>query len=96
MKPTALIINTSRGPLIDEAALVDALRARRIFGAGLDVFDVEPLPANHPFRRLDNVLATPHLGYVTMENYRTLYSGAVADIQAWLAGAPVRVLPRPD
>jgi phosphoglycerate dehydrogenase-like enzyme len=96
MKPTALLINTSRGPLVDEAALIAALRAKRIFGAGLDVFDVEPLPAKHAFRSLPNVLATPHLGYVTVENYRTLYSGAVDDIVAWLAGAPVRVLPKPE
>jgi phosphoglycerate dehydrogenase-like enzyme len=95
MKPTAVLINTSRGPLVDERALIAALSAGTIAGAGLDVFDIEPLPPNHPFRRLPNVLATPHLGYVTAENYRALYGGAVEDIAAWLDGAPLRVLPGP-
>jgi phosphoglycerate dehydrogenase-like enzyme len=84
MKPTARLINTSRGPIVDEAALIEALRARRIGGAALDVFDVEPLPADHPFRTLDNVLATPHIGYVTEELYRTFYSDAARSIAAWL------------
>jgi phosphoglycerate dehydrogenase-like enzyme len=96
MKPTAVLVNTSRGPLVDEPALIAALASGTIAGAGLDVFDFEPLPPGHPFRRLPNVVATPHLGYVTAENYRTLYAGAVEDIVAWLAGAPVRVLPRPS
>ena len=95
MKPTAFLINTSRGPLVDEGALVAALEAGAIAGAGRDVFDVEPLPAGHPLRRLPNVTATPHLGYVTEENYRTLYAGVVEDIVAWLAGNPLRVLSRP-
>jgi phosphoglycerate dehydrogenase-like enzyme len=92
MKPTAVLINTSRGPLVDEPALIAALTAGTIAGAGLDVFDAEPLPPGHPFRTLPNVVATPHLGYVTAENYRTLYTGAVEDIVAWLDGTPIRVV----
>jgi phosphoglycerate dehydrogenase-like enzyme len=84
MKPTARLINTSRGLIVDEAALIEALRARKIAGAALDVFDAEPLAADHPFRTLDNVLATPHIGYVTQELYRTFYSDAAASIAAWL------------
>lgn len=92
MKPEALLINTSRGPLIDEQALLAALRERRIAGAALDVYDVEPLPADHPLRRLDNVLLTPHLGYVTEDTYRVFYRETVEAIGAFLAGAPVRVI----
>ena len=92
MKPGALLVNASRGPLVDEVALVDALATGRIAGAALDVFDREPLPAVHPFRTLPNVVATPHLGYVTGETYRIYYGDAVEDIAAWLAGAPIRVL----
>jgi phosphoglycerate dehydrogenase-like enzyme len=92
LQPHAILINTSRGPIIDEAALVAALREKRIAGAGLDVFDKEPLPRDHPLRRLDNVVATPHLGYVTEETYRIYYEEAVEDIAAWLAGKPVRVI----
>jgi phosphoglycerate dehydrogenase-like enzyme len=92
MKPTAYIVNTSRGPIIEEKALLAALQERRIAGAGLDVFDVEPLPLDHPFRRLDNVLITPHLGYVSMENYRLYFRDIVDDIRAFLDGKPVRVL----
>jgi phosphoglycerate dehydrogenase-like enzyme len=92
MKPSAYIVNTSRGPIIDEAALLAALRGKKIAGAGLDVFDVEPLPTDHPLRKLDNVVLTPHLGYVAMQNYRAYFSGVVDDIRAFLDGKPVRVL----
>jgi phosphoglycerate dehydrogenase-like enzyme len=92
MKRDALLINTSRGPIVDEAALVAALKDKRIGGAGLDVFDREPLPADHPLRGFGSVVATPHLGYVTEEAYRLFYGQAVEDIAAWLAGKPVRVL----
>jgi phosphoglycerate dehydrogenase-like enzyme len=92
MKPSAYIINTSRGPIIDEAALIAALREKKIAGAGLDVFDVEPLPLDHTLRKLDNVVLTPHLGYVAVQNYRAYFSGMVEDIRAFLDGKPVRVL----
>jgi D-3-phosphoglycerate dehydrogenase len=92
MKPTAYLVNTSRGPIVDEPALIQALENRAIAGAGLDVFDVEPLPLNHPLRRLDNIVITPHLGYVTDETYRVFYGDALEDMQAFLQGRPVRVL----
>jgi phosphoglycerate dehydrogenase-like enzyme len=92
MKPTAYLINTSRGPIVDERALIAALKQGKIAGAGLDVFDEEPLPAAHPFRMLDNVVATPHLGYVSNDTYKIFYGQALDDIVAWLAGKPVRVL----
>jgi len=92
MKPTAFLINTSRGPIVDESALVAALEDHRIGGAGLDVYDQEPLPTDHPLRRLDNVVHTPHLGYVTAENYRRAYGEAVEDVRAFLAGSPIRVV----
>jgi phosphoglycerate dehydrogenase-like enzyme len=95
MKPTALLVNTSRGPLIDEAALLQALTQNRLAGAALDVFDTEPLPASHPLRSLPNVVVTPHIGYVCRENYEIFYGDAFADIQAWLKGSPVRTLPEP-
>jgi phosphoglycerate dehydrogenase-like enzyme len=84
MKPTARLINSSRGPIVDEDALVDALKQGRLAGAAVDVFEIEPLPADHPFRRLPNVLATPHIGYVTEEMYRTFYGDSVSNIVAWL------------
>jgi phosphoglycerate dehydrogenase-like enzyme len=86
MKPTAYLVNTSRAPIIDEAALLQALRERRIGGAALDVFSVEPLPADHPLRGLDNVVLTPHLGYVTEESFRAHYGQMVDCIAAWLGG----------
>ena len=92
MKPTAYLINTSRGPIIDEAAMLAALRDKKIGGAGLDTFDVEPLPVDHPLRKLDNVVLTPHLGYVATQNYRAYFGGVVDDIRAFLDGKPVRVM----
>jgi phosphoglycerate dehydrogenase-like enzyme len=92
MKSTAYLINTSRGPIVDESALIAALQERRIAGAALDVFDEEPLPQHHPFRYLPNVLATPHIGYVSENTYRGAFPDAVEDIRAWLDGKPVRVL----
>lgn len=95
MKPSALLVNTSRGPIVEEAALLDALHGGRIAGAALDVFEVEPLPADHPFRSAPRLLCTPHLGYVTRDSYKIYYGMAVENIAAWLDGAPVRVLARP-
>jgi len=92
MKRTAYLVNTSRGPIVDEAALVAALRARTIAGAGLDVYDEEPLPLGHPLRSLPNTVITPHLGYVTEETYRIFHGHALEDVKAWLAGQPVRVV----
>ena len=92
MKPTAYLVNTSRGPIVEETALVAALRAGAIAGAALDVFDEEPLPPDHPFLSLQNVVLTPHLGYVTRENYAIFYRDAARDVAAFLRGAPERVL----
>ena len=92
MKRNAYLVNTSRGPIVDEAALIRALSDGTIAGAGLDVFDEEPLPLDHPFRRLPNIVITPHLGYVTEETYRIFYGQAVEDIKAFLRDEPVRLL----
>ena len=92
MKPSGLLINTSRGPIVEEAALLSALREGKIAGAGFDVYDVEPLPLGHPLRKLDNVVLTPHLGYASQQNYRAYYAGIVDDIRGFLDGKPVRVL----
>jgi len=92
MKPSAFIINTSRGSIIDEAALLAALRDKKIAGAGLDTFDVEPLPLDHPLRKMDNVVLTPHLGYVSEQNYKHYFAGVAEDIRGFLDGKPVRVM----
>ncbi len=92
MKPSAFLVNTSRGPIVDEQALIAALESRRIAGAAIDVYDHEPLPAEHPLRRAANTVLTPHLGYVTTENYRLAYGQAVEAIRAYLAGTPIRVI----
>jgi len=95
MKPSAILVNISRGPIVDEAALVDALERRAIAGAALDTFDVEPLPLGHPFLTLDNTLITPHVGYVTDDGYHAFYAGVVENIRAFASGEPVRVI-NPD
>jgi phosphoglycerate dehydrogenase-like enzyme len=92
MRPSAYLVNTSRGPIIHESALVEALIAGMIAGAALDVFDTEPLPPGHPLLGLDNVVLTPHLGYVTREGYELFYSDALEDVHAFIAGRPVRVI----
>jgi phosphoglycerate dehydrogenase-like enzyme len=92
MKPSAYLINTSRGPIVDEIALVDVLRRGLIAGAALDVYATEPLPPEHPLRTLPNAVLTPHLGYVTENTYRNFYRDAVEDIAAYLAGTPIRVV----
>ena len=92
MQPNAFLVNTSRGPIVDEAALVDALREGRIGGAGLDVFDEEPLPSDHPFLGLPNTLLTPHIGFVTEEGYQSFYQSALANIKAFLAGEPTNAI----
>jgi phosphoglycerate dehydrogenase-like enzyme len=92
MKPTAYLINTARGPIVDEDALLEILQAGKIAGAGLDTYSVEPLPQDSPLRQLDNVVITPHLGYVTAENYRKIFADTVEGIQGWLKGEPLRRL----
>ena len=84
MKPTAWLINASRGPIVEEQALISALRSKQVAGAAIDVFDTEPLPPSHPFRTLGNVLSTPHLGYVSQGLYKTFYEDAVSTIRKWL------------
>jgi len=92
MKPTSYLVNTARGPIVDEAALLQTLQQKKIAGAALDVFSVEPLPVDHPFRKLDNLVLTPHLGYVTEESLRAHYGQMVEGIDAWFKGEPLRRL----
>jgi phosphoglycerate dehydrogenase-like enzyme len=92
MKPSAFLVNTARGPIVDETALLEILQQKKIAGAAIDVFSVEPLPTDHPFRKLDNIVLTPHLGYVTEEGFRSHYGQMVEAIGAWLKGEPVRRL----
>jgi D-3-phosphoglycerate dehydrogenase len=92
MKKSAILVNTSRGPIVDEAALIEALKAGTIGHAGLDVYDKEPLPKGHPLTKLENVTLVPHLGYVVEESYRNFYAGTIEDIEAWLDGKPINVL----
>jgi phosphoglycerate dehydrogenase-like enzyme len=95
MKPGAILVNVSRGPIVEEEALIEALRSGHLAGAGLDVYDREPLPADHPFRSLDNVVVTPHVGYVTEQLFRTTWPRMAQDVAAYLAGAPIRVVTDP-
>jgi phosphoglycerate dehydrogenase-like enzyme len=95
MKPGSILVNVSRGPIVEEEALVDALRTGHLAGAGLDVFDREPLPAGHPFRSLDNVVVTPHIGYVTEQLFRMAWQRMAQDVVAYLAGSPIRVVTDP-
>lgn len=92
MKPSAYLVNTSRGPIVDEASLLAAVRGGVIAGAALDVFDREPLPADHPFRTEPRILATPHIGYVTLESYQVFYDGVIEAIEGWRDGSPIRLL----
>ena len=92
MKKSAILVNTSRGPIVDEAALIEALKNGTIAHAGLDVYDKEPLPKGHPLTKLENVTLVPHLGYVVEEAYRHFYGGMVEDIEAWLDGKPINLL----
>jgi phosphoglycerate dehydrogenase-like enzyme len=92
MKPTSYLVNTARGPIVDEAALLETLQQKKIAGAAVDVFSVEPLPVDHPFRKLDNIVLTPHLGYFTEEGFRSHYGQMVEGIDAWFKGEPLRKL----
>ena len=92
MKPTSFLVNSARGPIVDEMALLETLKARKIAGAAVDVFSVEPLPVDHPFRKLDNLVLTPHLGYVTQETFTAHYTQMVEGIDGWFKGEPVRKL----
>jgi phosphoglycerate dehydrogenase-like enzyme len=95
MKQGAILVNISRGPIVEEAGLIAALRSGPLAGAGLDVFDREPLPADHPFRSLENVVLTPHLGYVTEDLFRFTWQRMAEDVAAYVAGAPIRVVTDP-
>jgi D-3-phosphoglycerate dehydrogenase len=92
MNPTSYLVNTARGPIVDEAALLQTLQQKKIAGAAIDVYSVEPLPVDHPFRKLDNIVLTPHLGYVTEEGFRNHYGQMVEGIDAWFKGEPLRRL----
>jgi len=92
MKPSAWIINTARGEIIDQAALIDALEKKRIGGAAMDVYDVEPLPVDHPFRSLPNTVLSPHKGFVTEESYRVFYGETIENIRTWMDGKPIRII----
>jgi phosphoglycerate dehydrogenase-like enzyme len=92
MKPTAYLVNISRGPIVDEKALIDVLERKAIAGAALDTFDIEPLPLSHPLFKTPNTLICPHLGYVTEESYRAFYSGIIENVRAFTSGEPVRVI----
>jgi D-3-phosphoglycerate dehydrogenase len=92
MKPTAYLVNTARGPIVDEAALLETIQQKKIAGAAIDVYSVEPLPVDHPFRKLDNMVLTPHLGYVTEDSFRNHYRQMVEGIDAWFKGEPLRKL----
>jgi phosphoglycerate dehydrogenase-like enzyme len=92
MRPDAYLVNTSRGPIVEEAALLEAVRSGVIAGAALDVFEEEPLPPDHPFRTEERILCTPHIGYVTRESYQVFYEGVVESIEAWRDGEPIRLL----
>lgn len=95
MKPGAYLINTSRGPIVEEKALIAALREKKIAGAGIDVYDMEPLPLDHPLRKIESAVITPHLGYVTVEGYRRFYAQMAEDVRAWLDGKPIRLITAP-
>lgn len=95
MKPSAYLINTSRGPIVEEKALIAALREKKIAGAGIDVYDVEPLSLDHPLRKIESAVITPHLGYVTVEGYSRFYSQMAEDVRAWLDGKPIRLIAAP-
>jgi len=95
MKPGAYLINTSRGPIVEEKALIAALREKKIAGAGIDVYDTEPLSLDHPLRKIERAVITPHLGYVTVEGYHRFYSQMAEDVRAWLDGKPIRLIAAP-
>ena len=95
MKRGAILVNISRGPIVEESALIETLRAGHLAGAGLDVFDREPLPADHPFRSLENVVVTPHVGYITEHLFRTAWQRMAEDVAAYLSGPPIRVVSDP-